>query len=147
MKALLQRVIKASVTIDGKEKREIGKGLVVFIAFGKSDDEKICEKMFEKIINLRIFSNAEGKFDFSIADIKGDLLIISQFTLYANTNKGKRPEFSDAAPYKTAQTLYDVFIKTAQSSPQTLKIQTGNFGSTMQVEIHNDGPVTIMIEE
>ncbi|MDR0823102.1 MAG: D-tyrosyl-tRNA(Tyr) deacylase, partial [Endomicrobium sp.] len=143
MKTVLQRVKKAAITINGQERREIGEGLVVLAGFGKEDNSETIGKTFDKIKNLRIFSNAEGKFDLSISDIKGELLIVSQFTLYGDCKKGKRPDFSSAAPFEQGKTLYEEFIKTAKQS--NLKVKTGEFGADMLVEIHNDGPVTIIL--
>jgi D-tyrosyl-tRNA(Tyr) deacylase len=144
MKAVLQRVKKASVTINGNQKRFIDYGLVIFAGFAESDDEEICKKVFRKIVNLRIFSNDEGKFDLSIIDVKGSILIVSQFTLYASCKKGKRPDFTQAAKYQTGKKLYDVFVETAIQSGLT--IETGEFGADMLVEISNDGPVTIILD-
>lgn len=144
MKTVIQRVKKASVTINGNEKREISRGLVILAAFGKNDTVEICRKMFNKIKNLRIFPNSEGKFDLCVEDIAGDLLIISQFTLYGDCAKGKRPDFTDAAPYALGKELYEEFIDIAASSGLT--ISSGEFGADMLVEIHNDGPVTIIID-
>ena len=144
MKTVIQRVKKASVSIDGKEKREISKGLVVLAAFGKNDTPEECSKIFEKIKNLRIFSNEDGKFDYSVEDIKGEILIISQFTLYGDCGRGKRPDFTLAAPYALGKQLYEEFLNIALKSG--LKVESGEFGANMLVEIHNDGPVTIILE-
>lgn len=144
MKTVIQRVKKASVTIDLKEKREISQGLVILAAFGKNDNTETCKRVFEKILKLRIFSNEEGKFDYSVEDIKGALLIISQFTLYGNCGRGKRPDFTGAAPYDLGKKLYEDFLDMAKKSG--LKIENGEFGSDMMVEIHNDGPVTIILD-
>ncbi|MCL1972661.1 MAG: D-aminoacyl-tRNA deacylase [Endomicrobia bacterium] len=144
MKTVIQRVKKASVAIDGKEKREISKGLVVLAAFGKNDTPEECYKIFEKIKNLRIFSNEAGKFDYSVEDIKGEILIISQFTLYGDCGRGKRPDFTSAAPYALGKQLYEEFLNIALKSG--LKVESGEFGADMLVEIHNDGPVTIILD-
>ncbi|MDR1195169.1 MAG: D-tyrosyl-tRNA(Tyr) deacylase [Endomicrobium sp.] len=144
MKTVIQRVKKASVIIDAKEKREIAGGLVVLAAFGKNDTKEICLKVFDKIKKLRIFSNPEGKFDYSVEDVKGGLLIISQFTLYGDCKKGKRPDFTEAAPYEAGKKLYEEFLNIAKNSG--LEIKSGEFGADMLVEIHNDGPVTIIVD-
>jgi len=144
MKTIIQRVKKASVVIDGKEKREIGQGLIVLAAFGKNDNPALCHEVFEKIKNMRIFSNSLNKMDLSVSDIKGEILIVSQFTLYANCKKGKRPDFTDAAPFAFGKELYDSFVEAAKQSELTVK--TGEFGADMLLEIHNDGPVTIILD-
>jgi D-tyrosyl-tRNA(Tyr) deacylase len=144
MKTVIQRVKKASVIIDGGEKREISRGLVVLAAFGKNDTAETCRKTFDKIKKVRIFSNDEGKFDYSVEDIKGEILIISQFTLYGNCGRGKRPDFTEAASYENGKVLYNEFLNITKSSD--LKIVSGEFGADMLVEIHNDGPVTIIID-
>lgn len=144
MKTVIQRVKKASVTIHNAEKRNISGGLVVFAAFGKNDTGEICGKIFEKIKKLRIFSNSAGKFDYSLQDTGGELLIISQFTLYGNCAEGKRPNFSGAAPYELGKKLYECFLHKAEESG--IKTESGEFGADMTVEIHNDGPVTIILD-
>lgn len=144
MKTVIQRVKNASVIIDGKEKREISKGLVILAAFGKDDNSEICRKMFEKIKNMRIFSNDEGKFDYSVEDVKGELLIISQFTLYGDCSRGKRPDFNSAASYGLGKQLYEDFLNIAINSG--LKVYSGEFGADMLVGINNDGPVTIILD-
>lgn len=144
MKTVIQRVKKASVIINGKEKRDISCGLVVLAGFSNKDNKDILNKVFDKIKKMRIFSNAEGKFDNSVEDINGELLIVSQFTLYANCKKGNRPDFLEAADFGTGKKLYDDFLNIAKQSG--LKIESGEFGADMQVEIHNDGPVTIVLD-
>jgi D-tyrosyl-tRNA(Tyr) deacylase len=143
MKTVIQRVKQAAVTIEGKEKREINQGLVILAAFGKSDDYETCQKYAQKIKDLRIFSNTCGKFDYSVLDIKGEILVISQFTLYGDCSKGKRPDFLDAAPFEKAKELYNKFIDELKVTG--LIIKSGEFGADMLVEIHNDGPVTIIL--
>ena len=144
MKSVIQRVKKASVTINGKEKRTIAEGLVVLAAFGKNDTARKCAILFEKIKNMRIFSNEEGKFDKSVEDIKGSFLIISQFTLYGNCKKGKRPDFTEAAGYEQGKKLYEEFLETAKQSG--INVVSGEFGADMLVDIQNDGPVTIILD-
>ncbi|MDR1941905.1 MAG: D-tyrosyl-tRNA(Tyr) deacylase [Endomicrobium sp.] len=144
MRVVLQRVKKAAVIINSGEKREIGEGLAVLAAFGKNDTPFKCVKMFEKIKSLRIFSNEDGKFDKSLEDIKGSLLIVSQFTLYADCKRGKRPDFTGAALYKDGKILYEEFLNAARAS--SLNVVTGKFGADMLVELQNDGPVTIILD-
>ncbi len=144
MKALLQRVSQASVTVGGKEVGRIGQGLVVLLGVAVCDTEKDAQYIVPKIINLRIFTDANDKFNLSALDIKGELLFVSQFTLLADTRKGRRPSFTDAAPPEQAETLFNYAVGLARESG--LKVATGLFQQHMQVEIHNDGPVTIMLD-
>jgi len=144
VKALLQRVSGASVSIAGEEVGRIGRGLVVFLGVANGDTERDAQYLMPKIINLRIFTDADGKFNLSSLDIKGELLLVSQFTLLADTRKGRRPSFIEAAPPDEAEALFEYFVKQTRSSG--LKVATGRFQQHMQVEIHNDGPVTIMLD-
>ncbi len=144
MKALLQRVGQASVTVDGKEVGRIGQGLVVLLGVAVGDTEKDAQYIVPKIVNLRIFTDAQGKFNLSALDVKGDLLFVSQFTLLADTRKGRRPSFVEAAPPDKAEALFNYAVGLARESG--LKVATGRFQQHMQVEIHNDGPVTIMLD-
>jgi len=144
VKALLQRVSQASVSVAGEEVGRIGKGLVVFLGVADGDTEKDAQYLIQKIINLRIFADAAEKFNLSALDIGGELLLVSQFTLLADTRKGRRPSFIEAAPPERAEKLFDYFVGLARESG--LKVATGRFQQYMQVEIHNDGPVTIMLD-
>ncbi len=144
MKAVLQRVTSASVTINGNEKKEINHGLVVLIGITKSDSEKEVSYLSEKIAGLRIFEDEEGKMNKSLKDIGGEMLIISQFTLYADCKKGKRPSFTNAARPDIAIPLYEDFINKVSSLE--IPVQTGEFGAEMLVSINNDGPVTIILD-
>ena len=144
MKVVIQRVTRASVRVDVEVIGEIGKGLVVFVGVAQGDTDEDIEYLVEKTINLRIFADAEGKFNLSALEVKGDLLLISQFTLLASTRKGRRPGFTDAAPPDQAEALFNQFV--AKSRASGLKVATGKFQAYMQVEIHNDGPVTIIID-
>lgn len=144
MKALVQRVTKASVTVDGGLVGEIGHGLAVFVGVAKDDGERDAAYLASKIINLRIFSDDAGKFNLSLLDIRGELLVVSQFTLLADVRKGRRPSFEEAAPPEQAELLFDSFVSHLKSSG--LKIATGRFQQHMLVEIHNDGPVTIALD-
>lgn len=144
MKALLQRVSRASVNIADELVGRIGWGLLVFVGVANGDTPEDINYLAQKVLNLRIFADGEGKFNLSVLDIKGELLLISQFTLLADTRKGRRPSFSEAAPPEEAEKLFDQFIEQVKMSG--LKLQTGRFQQYMQVEIINDGPVTIMLD-
>ena len=144
MKALLQRVAKSSVTVEGRPVGRIAGGLVVLLGVADGDCEKDAEYLADKIVNLRIFSDEQSKFNLSTLNVNGELLIISQFTLLADTRKGRRPSFSAAAPPEKAETLYNYFVMRLKQTG--LKVEIGEFGAHMMVEIANDGPVTIMLD-
>jgi D-tyrosyl-tRNA(Tyr) deacylase len=144
VKALLQRVSAASVAVAGEVVGRIGRGLVVLVGVANGDTEKEARYLARRTVNLRIFSDPAGKFNLSALDIGGELLVVSQFTLLADTRKGRRPSFADAAPPAEAEKLFELFVDEAQASG--LKVETGRFQQHMQVEIHNDGPVTIMLD-
>lgn len=144
MKALLQRVTGASVSIAGEEVGRIGRGLVVFVGVAAGDTEKDVDYLVQKIVNLRLFSDEAGRFNLSASDIGGELMLVSQFTLLAGTRKGRRPSFTNAAPPDEADKLFSEFVR--QVRTVGLKVATGRFQEYMQVEIHNDGPVTIMLD-
>ena len=144
MKALLQRVTEASVTVAGEMTGRIDRGLVVLLGVASGDTEKDAQYLAEKTVNLRIFSDEAGKFNLSALDIRGELLIISQFTLIADARKGRRPSFVEAAPPDQAKDLFDYFVERTRA--QGLIVATGQFQQHMHVEIHNDGPVTIMLD-
>ena len=143
MKALVQRVIKASVSVNGEVVGEIGPGLVVLVGVARGDTERDALYLADKVVNLRIFADETSKFNLSVTDIMGGILIISQFTLLADTHRGRRPSFEEAAPPEQAEALLDVFIGRVRDSG--LKVETGRFQQHMFVEIHNDGPVTIAL--
>ncbi len=143
MKILIQRSKNSKVTINGKVNGEIDKGYVLFVGFTYGDNEKIIDKMIDKVINLRIFEDEEGKMNKSILDINGSILSISQFTLYANCKDGRRPSFVDALNPNDATKLYDYFNQKLKTYIHT---ETGIFGEDMKVEIYNDGPTTIMLD-
>jgi D-aminoacyl-tRNA deacylase len=144
MKILLQRVKEASVIINNELVGKIGNGLTVFIGVAIGDTEEDVQYLIKKIIELRIFADDNSKFNLSLTDVKGELLLVSQFTLLANTRKGRRPSFTNAASPEIAETLFNQFVEQARASG--LKVEMGRFQQYMQVEIHNDGPVTIMID-
>ncbi len=144
MKALLQRVTDASVSVAGEVVGRIGPGLVVFVGIAQGDTEKDAQFLAQKTANLRIFADEEGKFNLSALDVKGELLLVSQFTLLADTKKGRRPSFVEAAPPAQAGELFEQLVEQARATG--LKVETGRFQQYMQVEIHNDGPVTILLD-
>jgi D-tyrosyl-tRNA(Tyr) deacylase len=144
VKALVQRVTKASVSVGGEEVGRIGPGLVVFLGVANGDTEKDAQYLMQKVVNLRVFTDAEGKFNLSALDIAGELLLVSQFTLLADTRKGRRPSFTEAAPPERAGAWFDYCVGLACDSG--LKVATGRFQEHMLVEIHNDGPVTVMLD-
>jgi D-tyrosyl-tRNA(Tyr) deacylase len=144
VKALLQRVRRASVSVGGEEVGNIGPGLVAFIGVADGDSERDAQYLMNKIIGLRIFADAGEKFNLSLQDIGGELLLVSQFTLLADTRKGRRPSFIEAALPEQAERLFNYCIKLARASG--LGVATGRFQQYMQVEIHNDGPVTVMLD-
>jgi len=144
MKVLIQRVNSASVRVDGKIVGEIRKGLLVFAGFGRNDQEECVEKMVRKLVQMRIFPGKKPM-DASLLDVKGDLLIISQFTLYADTRQGRRPSFTDAAAPDIAENLYQLTIECAKQ--YGIKVETGKFAAKMEVELINAGPVTFMLSD
>jgi D-tyrosyl-tRNA(Tyr) deacylase len=143
VRALVQRVSKASVSIEGRPIASIEQGLVALIGVGKGDSEQDAQYLADKIANLRIFSDEADKFNLSALDTQGEILVVSQFTLLADTRKGRRPSFTDAAPPEEAEPLIDKFVQFLQAAG--LKVQTGRFRQNMLVEIHNSGPVTIFM--
>ena len=145
MRALLQRVSKASVTVDEQTISAIGKGLLILLGVGHGDGEEQAKFLAEKIANLRVFEDGQGKTNLSILDVKGEAIVVSQFTLYADTRKGRRPSFIDAALPDAAEPLVNRFVQLLRG--QGVPTQTGRFGAHMAVEIHNDGPVTIWLEK
>ncbi len=144
MKALLQRVTEASVRVGSELVGRIGQGLVVFVGVADGDTEEEARYLAQRTVNLRIFADEEGRFNLSVLDIKGELLVVSQFTLLADTRKGRRPSFVEAAPPAPAEELIERFVGEARTTG--LKVETGRFQQYMQVEIHNDGPVTILLD-
>ena len=144
MKALVQRVSRASVSVDDDIVGEIGRGLVVFLGVAQGDSKEDASYLASKVVNLRIFADEASKFALSALETRGDILIISQFTLLADSRKGRRPSFTEAAPPDLAKELYEFFVEQVRSTG--LKVETGLFQEHMLVEIYNDGPVTISLE-
>ena len=145
MKALIQRVKKSSVTIDGELYSSIGKGILVLLGVEKSDTEENAKNLATKIANLRIFEDENEKMNLSVKDVNGEILVVSQFTLCGDCRKGTRPSFSEAAPPDVAIKLYQNFVEHIKS--ENIPTQTGKFQAMMDVELINDGPVTFMIEK
>jgi D-tyrosyl-tRNA(Tyr) deacylase len=145
MKVVIQRVSQASVMIDGAVHNEINQGFVVLLGIGQTDDDQDINYLAQKILGLRVFSDHEGKMNYSLDDVKGEILLISQFTLFASTKKGNRPSYIDAAPPGMAIPLYEKFIEVIQASIGS-RLKTGIFAADMKVSLINDGPVTIQID-
>lgn len=145
MKALIQRVKHASVTIENELYSEIGKGLLVFIGVEKEDEELNASKLAEKVSNLRIFEDENEKMNLSIKDVRGEILVVSQFTLCGDCKKGTRPSFDKSAPLEKAVDLYEFFVNKIKE--QNIQVKTGKFRAMMDVQLVNDGPVTFFIEK
>lgn len=145
MRVVIQRVSEASVKIDGKTKGKIGRGLLILLGIEADDSVDDIQKLTYKINRLRIFGDAEGKMNLSITDIMGQVMVISQFTLFASTKKGSRPSFIQAAKPEFARMLYEMFVMQLEKELST-KVATGEFGADMKVSLVNDGPVTILID-
>ena len=145
MKALIQRVKEASVTIDGVLYSKIDAGLLVLLGVEKSDGSENAEKLAQKVMNLRIFEDENDKMNLSVQDIKGEILVVSQFTLCGDCKKGTRPSFDKAAPPDRANQLYEEFVNNIKNAG--LKVETGKFRAMMDVALINDGPVTFMVEK
>lgn len=144
MKFVIQRVKQASVKVEGSVIGEIEKGYLVLIGVSEKDTEAVADKMIKKMIGLRIFEDAEGKTNLSLADVGGSLLLVSQFTLYANCKKGNRPSFIEAGAPDKANQLYEYIIEESKKSVSV--VQTGRFGAEMEVSLINDGPFTILLD-
>ena len=145
MKIVVQRVSEASVTIDDQKVAEIKKGLLILIGIINDDNQEDCNWLVRKIINLRVFTDNQKVMNKSLLDIDGEVIVVSQFTLHASTNKGNRPSYIKAAKSAVAIPLYECFIKTLESAISK-KVQTGNFGADMYVALINEGPLTIIID-
>ncbi|MCS7198292.1 MAG: D-aminoacyl-tRNA deacylase [Candidatus Bipolaricaulota bacterium] len=144
MRLVLQRVREASVEIDGKTVGRIGPGLLIFLGVGKGDSEHDTIFLADRVLGLRIFEDAAGKMNLSVKDVQGEILVVSQFTLYGDTQKGRRPSFDAAAPPDQARVLYELFLQELRRSG--LKVESGIFGARMKVFLINDGPVTFILE-
>lgn len=144
MKVVIQRVLEASVKVDGETVGSIGKGYLVLLGIGREDDEAVCDRIIKKLLGLRIFEDENGKTNLSLDSVGGELLIVSQFTLYADCRKGNRPSFIDAAPPELANSLYEYFIEQCKKSVS--KVEHGIFGADMKVSLVNDGPFTVILE-
>jgi D-tyrosyl-tRNA(Tyr) deacylase len=144
MRAVLQRVRRGRVTVAGEEISAIGPGLVILLGVGQADLPEQAEWLAEKIAALRIFEDGQGKTNLAISEVGGEVLVVSQFTLYADTRKGRRPSFTDAAPPELARHLLDIFIQKLRE--KNLVVREGEFGAHMLVDIENDGPLTILLE-
>lgn len=144
MKAVLQRVSHARVTSEGRNLGEIGRGLVVFLGVAKGDEEGDARLLATKMANLRIFADTQGKFNLSLVEVAGQALVVSQFTLLAKTRRGRRPSFDDASPPEVAEVLVDRFCQFLRD--EGIPVETGLFGAHMEVDLINDGPVTIILD-
>lgn len=144
MRVVLQRVSRAKVTVGNEITGEIGRGLLVLLGVSVRDAEADATQLVEKVVNLRIFDDPSGKMNLSLMDIGGDLLVVSQFTLYGDSRKGRRPSYIDAAPPERANRLYEHFVREARK--QVDRVATGRFQTMMDVELVNDGPVTLLID-
>lgn len=145
MKALIQRVKRASVTIENNLYSKIDKGLLIFLGVEKTDSEENSIKLAQKVSSLRIFEDENEKMNFSVKDVNGEILVVSQFTLCGDCKKGTRPSFDNAAPPEYANSLYEDFVSRLKS--EGLEVKTGKFRAMMDVELINDGPVTFMVEK
>ncbi len=144
MRIVLQRVVEASVEVEGKLVSSIGRGILALVGIGQKDNEEILKLMAKKLVNLRIFPDREDKMNLSLLEIGGELLCISQFTLYANCRKGRRPSFTDAMPPREAEKLFEQFVDILRE--YKISVGTGIFGAMMNVSLINEGPVTIILD-
>lgn len=144
MRVVLQRVARARVTVDGRVVGEIGRGLLLLAGFTDGDTEETLRWMADKVVGLRVFTDAEGKMNLSVEEVGGAVLVVSQFTLYGDARKGRRPSFVEAARPEVAVPLYERFVELLRATGRP--VETGEFGAMMQVELVNDGPVTLVLE-
>ena len=144
MRAVVQRVTRARVAVEGEAVGQIGRGLVLLLGIARDDTERDCSYLLEKIAGLRIFDDAEGRMNLSLVETGGALLVVSQFTLYGDVRRGRRPSWIDAAPPETAEPLYNSFVEQARQIIG--QVETGSFRAMMMVELVNDGPVTILLD-
>ena len=145
MRLVIQRVLEASVKAEGKTVGSIGKGFLVFVGIGRDDTRETADKYLKKLLGLRIFEDENGKTNLSLKDVNGELLLVSQFTLYANCRKGNRPSFTEAGDPVKAEELYEYIIR--EASRTVPKVQHGIFGADMKVSLVNDGPFTVILDE
>jgi D-tyrosyl-tRNA(Tyr) deacylase len=145
VRVVLQRVSRAEVRVDGEVVGRVGLGHLVLVGFGRDDGDAHIEWMAGKVLGLRVFADAEGKMNLGLAEAEGDLLVVSQFTLYGDSSKGRRPSFVDAAAPAEAEALYDRFVEALRARTER-RVETGVFGAMMDVELVNDGPVTLLLE-
>jgi len=146
MRVVLQRVKRADVRVEGRVTGKIAHGFLVLAGFGPSDTEAQLSWMAEKILGLRVFADDQGKMNRDLVETKGSLLVVSQFTLYGDASKGRRPSFIDAAPPELAKKLYERFVELLKEKAGTIAVETGEFGAMMDVELVNDGPVTLILD-
>ena len=144
MRAVIQRVSRAQVTVNGEVTGGISRGIVVLVAVGNEDTHSAADYLAEKIVGLRIFEDENGKMNLAVSEIRGEVLIVSQFTLYGDVRRGKRPSFDEAAPPQRARELYEYFVERIRATG--LACETGRFQETMQLELVNDGPVTVLLD-
>ena len=147
MKVVLQRVSRAAVRVNGQVTGQIGTGFLVLAGFAPTDTEESLTWMTEKILGLRLFGDADGKMNLGLAEVGGGVLVVSQFTLYGDARKGRRPSFTDAAPPEVAIPLYERFVQILKEKGGRIPVATGEFGAMMEVELVNDGPVTLILEK
>lgn len=145
MRIVIQRVLEAKVEAEGRITGQIGKGFLILLGVGKEDDKKIADRYIDKILKLRIFADNMGKTNLSIKDVQGEILVVSQFTLYADCRKGNRPDFIKAGSAGKAEELYEYFLE--QIRDRMGKVQSGEFGAEMKVSLVNDGPFTVILDE
>ena len=147
MRVVLQRVKRAEVRVEGRVTGKVGPGFLVLAGFAPTDNDAILEWMADKILGLRLFGDEEGKMNRDLAEVRGGVLVVSQFTLYGDARKGRRPSFIDAAPPEIAIPLYERFLALLKAKAGGIPIATGEFGAMMEVELVNDGPVTLLLEK
>lgn len=145
MRIVIQRVLEARVEVEGRIAGQIGKGLLIFLGVGKDDNRSIADHYIDKLLKLRIFADDMGKTNLSLKDVSGEVLVVSQFTLYADCRKGNRPDFIKAGSAVKAEELYEYFLE--QIKEKTGKVESGEFGAEMKVTLVNDGPFTIILDE
>ena len=145
MRLVVQRVLQAEVQVDGQSIGKIGKGFLVLVGVGKDDTKEIADKYLKKLLGLRIFEDENGKTNLSLKDVGGELLLVSQFTLYANCKKGNRPSFIEAGELDKAEALYEYMIE--EAAKRVPVVQHGSFGADMKVSLINDGPFTVLLDE